>query len=377
MIEPRTNLVFHIGDPKTGSSSIQKVLFEGGWRSSTNSIAYPDRLNATPMAKALFKDASPNARTRQFRAKAAWLSGQTAQFSVISAEHFTFVDPSDLRNSIVDFLPDFSESVRVIAYARPHIPRLLSSFSQRVKTRGTPLSLEAFCEQTVANGRFNFAPRFLKWQGTFGNGFTLRPMIRPLMYNQDVVPDFLYTVFGSKDFDITHRGDQNESPSLAHLACLKFIQTKMRAGNVPHPMRHAVCTSLTEKLVSKSDGSGQKLQMPRALVHDLQVAYAEDARRLDHHFFEGAPFSNALEKAEANACDDSPSLDAHDHFAAARLSQLDDFSQEIIRELRLSPEIWKKHYQDEKSRRQVAIGPVPLAARRMYALLEEVSDGFC
>ena len=46
-------IVFHLGDCKTGTTSIQTVLSRGAWVSHAGPIAYPARFNDIPLAKTL------------------------------------------------------------------------------------------------------------------------------------------------------------------------------------------------------------------------------------------------------------------------------------------------------------------------------------
>ena len=47
------SLVLHIGDPKTGTSSIQEVLLHKLWQSPKVTLTYPDQLNSFPLANAI------------------------------------------------------------------------------------------------------------------------------------------------------------------------------------------------------------------------------------------------------------------------------------------------------------------------------------
>ena len=141
-------LVIHAGDPKTGSSSIQQVLFDGAWSAPGSSLAYPGVLNAIPLADALRGELPPPRARRQIAQSAEWLAAQTADVAVFSAEHFAFVEPDTLREALPRLLGETGRQVTVLAYVRPHLPRLLSTFAQRVKTRGLELDFEAFCRTT-------------------------------------------------------------------------------------------------------------------------------------------------------------------------------------------------------------------------------------
>ena len=131
-------LVFHIGDPKTGSTSIQRTLFDGTWSSGASSIAYPDTIDALPLAKALLQDGDPRQRETLLRNMAGWLDARDDDVAVISAEHFSDVPPEALQAAIREPLSRHAGDLRLVAYVRPHVSRICSPWSSRSSRRGQP-----------------------------------------------------------------------------------------------------------------------------------------------------------------------------------------------------------------------------------------------
>lgn len=371
MTTPKT-LVFHIGDPKTGSSSIQQALFGRTWSSPAQRIAYPDGLNAIPLAKSLYADAPPDQREKRFAATADWLNRQTDDIAVLSAEHFSFIPPATLKSAVEHFLPDHAGNIQVIAYVRPHIPRLISTFAQRVKTRGLKKTFESFCQVVTDKGQFRYTPRFVAWRETFGTGFTLRPMLRPLLWRQDVVADFLYNVLGSDDFTTDPTRDQNASPTLYHLACLLLVQSALRQANIAQDLRHALCSRLAERLARDATPADARLKMPRPLLARMQDAHRDDATALDDAFFTGAPFSTALEAAALTATDEPQSIGAKDHFSASQRQALDRIVKEIIHQLHADPTGWKRLYRQAKINKSGSEKAKSASATRIEALLGDI-----
>lgn len=324
------------------------------------------------MAKSLFPDARPKRRRRLFSASADWLAQQTADVAVLSAEHFAFVEPKKLKFATKRFLPDYLEDMRVVAYARPHMGRLVSSFSQSVKIRGYQGTFEDYCRGAVKSGRFHYAPRFTKWRDTFGSAFTLRPLIGTLIHRQDVVADFLHTVLDTDNFELTADSRQNESPTVAHLACLKFTQAALMQANIPSPARKALCASLSKRLIQNADSTGQQLKMPSSGLSLMQDAYRADAAALDTSFFQGTPFSDALEKAGHQTTDEPQSFEISDHFNPARCEAFGGIIGEIVLELKADPGIWQRHYRDSKSEKDDSDEEDITFVTRIVTLLDDV-----
>jgi len=364
----RTRLVIHIGDPKTGSTSIQRALLDRTWSASGHSIAYPDLLNAQPLARTLTKGA-PSERTTEFGKTADWLARQSADIAVISSEHFAPVPPAVMQAAIQDFFPDYAASVQVIAYVRPHISRVLSSYTQRVKARGLQQNFDSFCRLAVEKRRFHYTPRFLAWQEEFGTSFILRPMVRANLYRGDVVADFLHQALDSEDFSLDGTVKANVAPTLDHLACLRQVHAAIKEAGIGDELRFTCGKYLADRL-AKIHPDGPRLRLPRALLAELQQAYAEDAAQLDDIFFEGTPMSKALKAAEDSATDDPQSLDANQRFSQPQCQELKRLGASLAVELAKAPGRWKQLFREAKN--QSAQSNRNDEAR-VYELMDEIS----
>lgn len=335
-------LLLHIGDPKTGSSSIQRALFEKKWSSPSATLAYPEQLNEVPAAKSLYEGANPNRRDKLFTQAADWLNQQQADVAVLSAEHFAFVDPVTVVKAISRYFPDHSEDVRVIAYVRPHISRLLSSYAQRVKSRGLQQDFDSFCHAAINKRRFLFAPRFLAWRDTFGEAFTLRPFIRDSLFSGDVVSDFLHQALRTDDFSIESDTHVNASPTLDQLACLRLLQSVLRAEGIEKSQRAAVSGNLAKRFAIRKAGSRERLRVPKDLLNKLQQNYRQDAEDLDASFFDGSPICSALDAAGAQTADSPQTIVAEDRFSTDQVNRIRRSSEALASALALDDRQWQK-----------------------------------
>lgn len=302
------DLVFHLGDCKTGTTSIQTVLARGQWRCEAASLVYPAVFNHIPLAKTLTE--KPKAAPRQFAALAERLSDQNADLAVISAEHFEFVDPARLAEQLERHFGAWAGRIRLIAYVRPHAERFLSTFAERSKKGGYGGSMAGLLERLEKDGLLHYTPRFERWRATFGEAFTLRPFLRERLKDGDVVRDFFDFVFAGAEVGFAGPTDQNESLSVEDLTMLREIHRRLKArGTGLRDAQKAFGWNFAPILAARPPAGGTKLQLHRGLAQRIEATYAADARALDAAFFEGTPMTDRLARAAGSAAARPVSLD--------------------------------------------------------------------
>jgi len=342
-------LVIHLGDTKTGSTSIQKVLAGGLWKSPDKSIIYSSNRNHIALAQTLTKRRRMGEREERFERLYKAFQESDADLGIISAEHFQFVDPQALHHAIDTYWPDLTDRVRLVAYVRPHGDKMLSAFSERVKLGSMEPSLEEIFAALSDGDGLDYAPRFEKWQGVFGERFELRPFIRERLYKNDVVSDFFKYILGSEDFEIEEAVFANASLTISQLSLLREMHMqinetipKARRMRVKE-VRKALGRVITDYMQANGLGTdSDKPAMPAMLVERFTERYASDAEALDTAFFDGFPMSDALDKIAEKATEVPQPLDASKYFSAQTISSVQVFAAVLGGLLSESPEPFKK-----------------------------------
>lgn len=324
-------LIFHIGDHKTGSTSIQLAFAKRLIKLQGNSVFYPAALAMNVLEKqciAYSNATTPQARkkaARPFQKLAAQIRETDASFTLISAEALENVPASLLRKIVDTFFADCADEIRVIAYVRPHAARITSSYSERVKI-GAPLvlrnTLDEFAARKQVKGGFVYAPRFAAWREHFGGAFTLRPMIRSQLHQGDVVSDFIHHAFGGIPFTITGDSQANESLCLEDLMRLKVLQRHLKADRDLRLKIGWEFSRLTGQLPPPHQRT--KLQLHKSLAEDIRTTYLADARNMDREFFGGKPLlENELHAAVEKAIPAPQSTDPADYLSGSELRSLE------------------------------------------------------
>lgn len=330
-------IVFHLGDCKTGTTSIQSVLASQAWQSAAAQICYPARFNNIPLAKTLSVESEKKFRSKRFQALLKDFESSDADIGVVSAEHFEFVDPKVLKSAIEEYLPDYVGRIRLVAYVRPHADRLVSTFAERSKKGLFNKPLAGMHDKLIEDGLLFYTARFNAWREAFGDSFTLRPFLRDALHQGDVVQDFFRFVFSGADFTVTQPTQQNESLSVADVAMMRRLHSRIRSlGGGGKPLRQAqqaLGWYLSDILASLPAVEGaEKPRLHRELAHKVVEAYSADAEMLDNQFFDGRPLmKQALAAAPKKAVEAPQSFRAVDHFSAAELRLIEAWAQLISR----------------------------------------------
>ncbi|MAY86036.1 MAG: hypothetical protein CML02_04860 [Pseudooceanicola sp.] len=305
---PRKTLIFHIGDHKTGSTSIQYAFAQKQVRLEGASVFYPAKITMNMLRRhfdAAEDGSSPKAAARAEKAFAdlgTRLKAATEDYCLVSAEGFEKVPAATFHQTLKTHWAEGDERLRVIAYARPHAARVMSSFAERVKiglravVDATP---DAFFDQMREIDRFQYHPRFQSWRDEFGAAFLLRPMIRTRLREGDVVRDFIHEAFDGRPFELLEGAAANESLCLEDLMRLKVVQMELR--KLPPRVRHSFGWEFGRVLATLPPPETRtKLELHKSLAERIRAEYLEDARAMDRDFFGG---ESVLETELDRACD--------------------------------------------------------------------------
>ena len=337
-------LILHIGDPKTGSSSIQQVLFRRKVECLTRSYDYPARLSAARVAKTLHGKGRFTAKSTEFSDLAQWATASGADVAIVSAEQFSMVNAATVHDSFQEYLPEFASSMRVIAYVRPHVSRFISAYTQRTKVGQLSTDLESFLDAMIKKRSFLFSDRFQAWRGFFGDRFILRPMSRDDLYQGDVVADFLNLALDNAPFRILQATEANISLPLESLAGLRFVHKILRRNDVSPGTLHWLGSRINTLVTTKAQGKGTKVRISRAMYDRLRDHCLLDAETLDREFFSRPIMVSALERAAEDTTSEPQLADTYHFFEPGVIRTLRKYATILAKLLAAFPGVWKEQF---------------------------------
>lgn len=347
----KRNLILHIGDPKTGTSSIQRVLQLGLVDSPTGTVSVfltaNRSANAIPVARAFFKSGSDRIESAMERVD-SWLKKKKSGYLIISSEFFSDSEPEIMHRIFSERHPGLLEDARVVAYARPHVGRALSAFTERVKCGYTLRNFDAWLPVFIKSNLLDYAPRFQKWRDSFGDRFVLRPFLRSELKNGDAVTDFFTEALGPQNFRLRGTANENRGITLKALTGLREFNNQMAAAGVPAKQRIPLAMMISKGLPTASPAASPR--MDRHSIEKIARAYRKDARRLDEDFFGKPLFLPELERALADAPDEPIDLSPDKHLTAEEQAHLSRQAAAIHGLLATEQDRWMRHYQKNRQR---------------------------
>jgi hypothetical protein len=287
MVKHFRTIVLHVGDMKTGSTSIQAALAGGNVPDVGISLAYPGSgLNHNIMKGPLTtRVTGRRPRLEEFRETVA---SHSADLCVISAELLSLGDPQILREVFEAYLADLAETYVVLHYFRPHYEAVVSRYAEDIKIGRAADTFEEHVRQSIDSGLYHHAARIAQWQGVFGARYRYRPMIRAELARQDAVADFFTTILGPLPDTWQPPPTINESLPPEALEILRLLQR--HTTELPQEFRSTLGREFA-RLHSEVCGkrSTARLPVPASAARLMEAAFEADAAQMDKAFFGGRP----------------------------------------------------------------------------------------
>lgn len=351
------SLIFHIGDHKTGTTSLQRTLAQKGWSCDSKNLFYPSKFNHNPLTACLRKPEQFEFRQKRFSDLRKKMDKVKTGVGVISAEALESVAPAVLKETLQNYMPEYAAEARFIAYVRPHADRIVSSWAEQVKLGLFSGSLEEFHERFRAQGRLYYHGRFMEWRRVFGDRFTLRPMIRNQLYKDSVVQDFLHYALKTDDFSV-QEVKSNESMSLEDMSLMTVLYKAYRTRHKHSKLQAKIGRTMNQILSGLPPRSSTtKPRMTKTLIPDVIATYQQDAKKLDTDFFDGTPMMDALQAAPKKAVDTSASITPEDYFTPDALRAVQALAQLITDLVDANKEGMQEHFHDQVAKKPVRANP--------------------
>lgn len=326
-------LYLHIGDCKTGSTTIQTMLAKGACSTPGTRLLYPAPGMQGMLPRTL--TTRKEIQSKRWTGIARRLAETDWDVAVISTELFEFSNPRAVARAVRDHIPDHAETVRVIAYVRPHASRLVSQFAENLKLGHETHDFQHFYDRMDRMKRLDYADRLDRWQAEFGDRLIVRPFVPDRLDGGDVRRDFLATILQGRPFELHPAIDSNESLSLPDLTLLRMLNQHFAARLEPgNPQQVAFGKQFGRILhANPSDRPPEKLRLPRDIYDQAAARFSEDAERMDQLWVGRPCFVPALQAAAQTTVDPAQDLRAESYFDAETLRLMRSWADLLLRQM--------------------------------------------
>lgn len=350
-------LILHIGDHKTGSTSIQYALARGDVLVDGRAPHYGVKVNHNHLPKhfrAILsspQDDKGQEADKILSALAEKIAQERPALWIMSAEEFEGIDPHGLKRLVTQYFGDHFDHIKVVAYVRPHLQRFISSYAERTKIGTFSGDMETFFKRVRRRGDFTYAPRFRKWRAAFGDDFVLRPFLRSALREGDLLTDFIYTALGPVQTSVSDTGVQNQSLSLEDLLRVKFLHAALAKES--KRFHHSFGWAFSELLGQLPAAQNRtKVQIHKDLAERAAAHFAADAQAMDAEFFAAAPcLQTSLETTVAGACEVAQPSTAEALFSDDEMRSLALSAQMVEMLLANGKAPWPSYFQKRRAER--------------------------
>lgn len=306
----------------------------------SRSLAYWRSANAISLAHVLRSRQAADLRDVRYSEVGAWLREISTDFAIISSENFSEANPDLLYEMMAKHCPDHLENMRVIAYVRPHLSRILAAFTQRVKIGAFSQSFKMFTGQLGKTLTIDYTPKFLHWRDRFGDRFTLRPYIRDELADQDVVNDLFGQILGDVPFTRAKTDEVNVGVTLRALSGLKVMQRHLAQVEDKKKFAGRIGQTLANVHLAKGPLNGDKPRIDLATARKLVDRCHVDAKALDAEFFGRPLMQEALQKSLDQAGETPLRLKAVLYFTPRERQSLNALGKRLAELLEMDYETW-------------------------------------
>lgn len=289
-------LVLHIGDFKTGSTSIQLAIGKAAKMGAANRDDFHYCMSGGDGF--VGHHALVNELKGADYLKGTWLklAGEIRDSHhhnfIVSSEAFWGIHPDKLKQKLDQVLQGVL--IEFVIYLRPHHSRILAAYTQKVKTGQLFGPLEDFVESAVQTKDYNYNDKLNIWKSKFpAANFIVRPFVRSLLENSDVISDFCVHALGldASYLDPYKRSEMNESPSTCVLQLMDYatrkLNPKMKSSRA-ESLEQYLLSGLRKKLdecYPKSEATTLKLS--QASVNLIRESFEADAKLVDDLYLNG------------------------------------------------------------------------------------------
>lgn len=271
--------IVHIGDIKSGTTSVQAALAANNIPAAYKKAIYPcAELNHNHLA-ILFKQGESKKRQYVRNIRKLINASPDSNAFIISGEILSTVDPQVVKKELESCFGDLSSKFTIIHYVRPHFSRAVSAYAEQAKIGATSLPLNEFVKISTEKGRFKHSLKMKAWQREFQDNYIVRPMQKSTLYQENIVADFFLTALGEISYGWTPPPQVNKALSNEGLLHVRRLQVALEGRSAA--LRHSLGYEFERYFSAIEKRPSAPAIVGRALAELFFNGYKGDAKEAD------------------------------------------------------------------------------------------------
>ncbi|MGC1496358.1 MAG: hypothetical protein WA790_11165 [Sulfitobacter sp.] len=276
------DIILHIGQQKTGTSSLQHVLKDSVAFLASIGICYPEKCRNGPGHHHIANFF--NSKLRESSAKFGKYADnmEVLQREISEWEHKILLSSEGFQNANPSLLREvFSPNrTHVIVYIREQLDFALSAYAQGVQSHKTHCSMAAFLRQGFNP---NYSAFLNNWKTQFNPAsLIVRVYDHEELYARDVVRDF-FQVLGLDDTGIHYDG-RDKNPSIGG-SLLEFKRSINRL-DIPQPVLLKASYRALRHLAGSAEKFRRKPVLPESEAQAFRRQFCESNQDVALEYFD-------------------------------------------------------------------------------------------
>lgn len=276
-------VILHIGRHKTGTTAIQKFLFENPDLLQSQNYFYPDfgirgfghhELGA-PLTRKSLRESNKVAEdiVKDMRVRLRQSTQIDNAVTIISSESFQLCDPNTVRSLFSD------SDVQVVVYLREQVSYVLSSYAQRIHATDYTGTLTEYYSSSFTK---DYAQFLAEWESAFPESVSPRIYEKSDLIENNVVVDFCDSVLGLDYSEVAQRNfTSNANPSLTK-DLLEYKLLVNRQSPVSGESAKLLYNGLAQ--LALTDDSG-KIEITNGLVKEINKRFKKSNKEVARKYF--------------------------------------------------------------------------------------------
>lgn len=220
-------LIIHVGNHKTASTSMQKCLRDKSYEVE-NDVYYPETIGGPVQYNHNYyvRSLGTEHQEDRFEHLLNLLRNTDNSRVVISSAAYAYYSGAALKGHVEKYYRPLARNIRLIKYIRPHLSSLVSSYTELVRIGLYSDTIYNVLKTPIGNRMILHHDNPYSLKKAFGENVDIVPMVSEALIGNDPVTDILHRIFRDQKVRIKKPHTDNIMVCAQHLSVIKALQAE-------------------------------------------------------------------------------------------------------------------------------------------------------